>query len=125
MLRFSQLYIPTYLRVALIVPGCIFLYVITFSYFFGGNRNLVITLASWFVIIPLMNVFLSKIISGKKNLAYKSLISLLIFYGIMVFMIYEHYQTDFFKIMIASMVFNASVMLLGSWVTYFDGKTAS
>ena len=123
-LRLKRYYIPILFKVAIIVPLCVFLFVAACGYFFGGSRNLLSTIVSWFVIIPLLNVFLSKTISGHKNLAFKSLMSLLVFYGIMVFMIYKHYQTDFFKIMIASLIFNSLVMLFGIGATWFGRTTA-
>jgi hypothetical protein len=122
-LKFQRENIGTVLKVAIVVPLCVFLFVAACGYLFGGSRNLLATIVSWFVIIPLLNVFLSKVISGsQKNLAFKSLVSLVVFYGIMVFMIYKHYQTDFFKIMIASLIFNSLVLLVGIAVTWFDRK---
>ena len=113
-LRIKRYRIGTLFKVTIIVPLCVFLFVAASGYFFGGSsKNLLTTIVSWFMIIPLLTVFLSKIISGNDNLAFKSLISLVTFYGIMVFMIYKHYQTDFFKIMMASLIFNSFVMLIG------------
>ena len=122
-LKIKRYRIRTLFKVAIIIPSCVFLFVAGSGYFFGVSRNLLSTIVSWFVIIPLLTVFLSKIISGNKNLALKSLISLVAFYGVMVFMIYKHYQTDFFKVMIASLVFNSLVMLVGIVVTWFDRNT--
>jgi hypothetical protein len=119
-LKFQLENIGTLFKVAIVVPLCLFLFVAACGYLFGGSRNLLGTIASWFLIIPLLNVVVSKIISGSKNLAFKSLISLVVFYGIMVFGIYKHYQTDFFKIMIASLIFNSLVLLVGIAVTWFD-----
>ena len=119
-LRIRRYQIPTIFRVAIIVPMCVFLYVAVFGYFFGGSGNLLGTIVSWFGIIPLLTVFLSNIISGNKNLALKSFISLVVFYGIMVFMIYEHYQSDFFKLMIMSLIFNACLMFIGIAATWSD-----
>ena len=124
-LKFQRENIGTLFKVAIAVPLCVFLFVVACGYLFGGSRNLLVTIVSWFVVIPLMNVFLSKNISGSKNLALKSLISLVVFYGIMVFMIYKHYQTDFFKIMIASLIFNSLILFVGIAMTWFDRKSKS
>ena len=119
-LKIRQYQIPIIFRVAIIIPLCIFLYVAVSGYFFGGSSNLLGTIVSWFGIIPLLTVFLSNIISGNKNLALKSLISLVVFYGVMVFMIYKHYQSDFFKLMIMSLIFNACLMFIGIAATWSD-----
>ena len=111
-LKFKRYPIPTLLKVGVIIPLCVFSYVAGFGYIFGSGHNLLGWIVSWFVIVPLLTLFLSKVISGKKNLPLKALISLLIFYGVMVFMIYKHYQTDFFKVMMASLIFNSFVMLV-------------
>lgn len=122
-LNFKRYRIPTLFKAAIIVPLCVFLFVAGCGYFFGGSRNLLGWLVSWFLIIPCLTVFLSKVISGTRNLALKSFISLLIFYGIMVFMIYKHYQSDFFKVMIASLIFNSLVMLVGVVASWFSRNT--
>jgi hypothetical protein len=122
-LIFKRYHVRTLLKVTVIIPLCVFLFVAGSGYFFGVSRNLPGSIASWFVVIPLLTVFLSKIISGTRNLVLNSLASLLIFYGIMVFMIYKHYQTDFFKIMIASLIFNSLVMLIGIAATWWGRNT--
>ncbi len=124
-LRFERYHLRGLLRVGIIVPLCVFLFVAISGYFFGQIRNLLGMIVSWFVIIPLLTVFLSKIISGEKNLALKSLISLLVFYAIMVFMIYKHYQTDFFKLMIASLVFNSLAMSIAIAMRILDRPKAN
>jgi len=39
-----------------------------------------------------------------------------IFYAIMVFMIYDHYKTDLFQIMMVSFVVNTIVVFIISWI---------
>ena len=115
--------VSTFLKVAFIVPLCVFLLVAASGYFFGGSSNSLIgTLISFFLIIPTLNVFLSKVISGNKNLALKSLISLFVFYGIMVFMIYKHYQSDFFKVMMMSLGYNTFILFMWMMSTWFDRR---
>ena len=123
-LDLNRYYITTWLKVTIVVPLCVFLFVAVSGYFFGASKNPIGMFVSWFMVIPSLTVFLSKIISGSKYLALKSLISLVVFYGIMVFGIYKHYQSDFFKIMIASLIFNSFVFLLGIAVMRYDQNTA-
>lgn len=104
--------ISTWLKVTIIVPLCVFLYVGISGYFIGGSNHVLVWFLSWFVIIPMLNAVLSNRICGKQNFPLKALTSLTIFYGIMVFMIYKHYQSDFFKLMIASLIFNSLILVL-------------
>jgi len=119
----NRYHLLTPVKVILVVPLCVFIFIAVAGYFFGGTRSLATTVLSWFVVIPLLTVGLSKIISGRDNLAFKSLISLLSMYGIMIFMIYEHYQSDFFKVMIASLIFNAVIMLIPGIVALWSRNT--
>lgn len=121
--KLKRYHIPTWLKVTIIVPLCVFLFVAASGYFFGASRDLIRIIVSWFVVIPLLNAFLSNTISGRENFALKALVSLVGFYGIMVFMIYKHYQSDFFKIMIASLIFNSFILLVCIAVNQFDRKT--
>ena len=123
-LKIKRYHLLTLFKVILVVPLCIFIFIAASCYFFGGTRSLPTTMVSWFVIVPLLTAFLSKIISGQENLAFKSLISLLAVYGMMIFMIYKHYQTDFFKVMIASLVFNALVILIAGLAAAWSRNTA-
>ena len=123
-LQIKRYHLLTLFKVILVVPVCIFIFIAASGYFFGGTRSLATTIVSWFVIVPLLTAFLSKRISGQEYSAFKSLISLLAVYGIMIFMIYKHYQTDFFKVMIASLVFNALVLLIAGLATAWSRNTA-
>ena len=88
-LNLKRYHIPTWLKVTIIVPLCVFSFVAASGYFFGASMDLIRIIVSWFVVIPLMNAVLSNTISGKENFALKALLSLVAFYGIMVFMIYK------------------------------------
>jgi hypothetical protein len=120
-LKIKRYHLLTLFKVILVVPLCIFIFIAASGYFFGGTPT---TFVSWFVIVPLLTVFLSKIISGRENSAFKSLISLLTVYGVMIFMIYKHYQTDFFKVMIVSLIFNALVLLIAGFAGAWSRNTA-
>jgi type IV secretory pathway TraG/TraD family ATPase VirD4 len=66
----------------------------------------------WFVLIPVISIYLPALISSSKNHILKSVIGLLLFYGIMVFMIYDHYKTDYYKIMMISCVINGVLVFV-------------
>lgn len=123
-LNLKRYRIPTWVKVTIIVPLCVFLYVGISGYFLGGSKHVLVWFISWFVIIPMLNAFFSNRISGKENFALKTLVSLIIFYGIMVFMIYKHYQSDFFKLMIASFMFNSLILVLCIVVNQVDRARA-
>ena len=73
--------------------------------------HLATLLMFWFVVVPLVILFLSAKFFKERNTLWRSLMSLVIFYSFMVFMIYKHYQSDFFLIMMVSFVWNALIML--------------
>lgn len=64
--------------------------------------NLITLLLFWFVLIPCLAIYLPAIILKSKNHLSEALIGIIIFYAARVFMIYGHYDTDYFKIMILS-----------------------
>ena len=88
----------------LIVPMGLAAVLVPYSLIIGwGSISLIIF---WFVIIPITASILPFLISKNKNHLLESLVGLVIFYGLMVFMIYSHYQTDYFKIMMVSFFIN-------------------
>ena len=89
---------------AIIIPFCILLVCAGYMNLFG--LNLITGILFWFVIVPSLTLYLSKILLGSKNITRNSILELIGFYGLMVFLIYKHYQSDLFKLMIASLVFN-------------------
>ena len=102
------------LKETLIVPVGALLSLAIFSLAIGWN--LLTALLFWFIIIPLLINKLPSIISKKGHYLQPSLIGLIIFYAILVFMIYEHYQTDLFWIMMVSFGFNLLLVLFVTWV---------
>lgn len=65
----------------------------------------------WFIVIPTLTFYLpAKILKGANHLR-ESIGGLIIFYGIIVFMIYDHYKTDFFQIMILSFFVNLILII--------------
>jgi len=87
--------------------------VVPFSILIGWN--LVTVVLFWFLLVPGLAIYLPSLILRNKVHLNESLIGLLIFYALIVFMIYDHYQTDYFKVMIFSCIINlilVSVTLL-------------
>lgn len=64
----------------------------------------------WFVILPMMTFYLPTKVSKNRTHLVEALSGLMIFYAIMVFMIYDHYQSDFFQLMIVSLLINVGLV---------------
>jgi hypothetical protein len=77
---------------------------VPFSMLIGWN--ILTLLIFWFLVIPVLSVYLPTKVSNNGNHFIESIAGLIIFYATMVFMIYEHYRTDYFKVMIISAVVN-------------------
>ena len=92
----------------LIVPLGLSIVLIPFSMIIGWN--LVTLILFWFLIIPALTLYLPAKVSGNRNHVWVSLLGLIIFYAIMVFMIYDHYETDYFQVMILSGIINLFVV---------------
>jgi hypothetical protein len=96
--------IRTKLLGTMIVPLGLLIILVPFSLLIGWS--LLTLIIFWLVLTPLLTLYLPTLISSNKNLLFESLVGLIIFYGIMVFMIYDHYRTDYFRVMILSCVIN-------------------
>jgi len=92
------------LKGTLIVPIGLSIVLVPFSILVGWN--LISLFLFWFVSIPLLSIYLPTTLSGNRNHLFESLVGLVIFYAMMTFMIYDHYQTDYFQIMILSFGIN-------------------
>jgi hypothetical protein len=79
----------------------------------------------WFIIFPGIILYLSAKLLRDKNKMWKSIVSLTIFYSFMVFMIYKHYQSDFFALMMASFVWNFFIMILVMFIERQDKISAN
>jgi hypothetical protein len=93
----------------LVVPVGLSIILAPYSLLIGWN--LVTLFLFWFVVIPLLATYLPPYVSGKENHLMKSLAGLMLFYLCMVFMIYDHYQSDYFKVMMISAVINMIVVV--------------
>ena len=97
-----------------VVPLAITIVLVPFSLLIGWN--LATLFLFWFVMIPIMALYLPRRISKNKDHLLESVAGVIIFYSLMVFMIYKQYQTDYFKVMIASLIFNLILVTLASRV---------
>ena len=88
------------LKGTLIVPIGLAIILVPYSRLIGWNGATLILF--WFVITPGLATYLPTLVSDRKNHLFESLWGLAIFYAIMVFMIYDHYKTDYFQLMIWS-----------------------
>jgi hypothetical protein len=87
-----------------IVPISLAIILVPLSVLIGWNLTTLCLF--WFMVIPASTVYLPKRISKNKDHLFESLMGLLVFYGIMVFLIYSHYKSDYFKVIIISCVIN-------------------
>ncbi|WP_268125394.1 hypothetical protein [Roseivirga pacifica] len=96
------------LKGTLIIPLGLTAVLVPFSLLIGWN--LFTLLLFWFVLIPGLSMYLPTLVSSNQNHLIETVLGLVIFYSIMVFMIYDHYQTDYFKAMIISFLINLIVV---------------
>ena len=83
-----------------IVPSCIFLVLVPYSVIAGWNGLTLFIF--WFLLCPALTLYLNALLLRKSYRIWKALISMVAFYGFMVFMIYKHFATDFFAVMMIS-----------------------
>jgi hypothetical protein len=98
----------------LIVPVGLAIILIPFSMLIGWN--LITLILFWLVLTPGLTIYLPTLASGNKNHLLESLSGLTIFYAIIVFMIYDHYQTDYFQLMIWSCAINFVSVPVITWL---------
>ena len=103
------------LKGTLIVPIGLAIVLVPFSLLIGWN--LVSLFVFWFVIIPGLAIYLPTKFSRNRFHLFESFAGLLIFYALMVFMIYDHFKTDYFQIMILSFAINLMVVSLIIWAS--------
>jgi hypothetical protein len=102
------------LKGTLVVPLGLAITLVPFSMVIGWN--LLTLILFWFVLTPGLATYLPAMLSNNRNHLFESQVGLIIFYGIMVFMIYDHYKTDYFQIMILSCLVNLVVVSAIHWV---------
>jgi hypothetical protein len=104
---------------ALAVPAGLWGILVPFSMLIGWN--LITLLLFWFVLIPVLTFYLPVVLSKSSNHLPESLAGLVLFYGIMVFMIFDHYKSDYFQVMVLSGVINLVLL----WAIYWVKKPAT
>jgi len=106
------------LKGSLIVPVGLAVILVPFSLLLGWNPMTLILF--WFVLVPATAMLLPTLVSRSNNHLIESVAGLIIFYGIMVFMIYDHYKTDYFRVMTLSCIIN---VILVSVITRTIGSS--
>jgi hypothetical protein len=101
------------LKGTMIVPVGLVIVFVPFSMLVGWN--LVTLILFWFVLTPGLTIYLPTLVSSNYKHLFESVAGLIIFYGIMVFMIYDHYKTDYFQVMIVSCVLNVILVSAITW----------
>lgn len=109
----ERIELKNHLKGTLVVPIGLFILLVPFSLLI--KWNLLTLVLFWFVLIPVLSIYLPGKVSKTKNHLFESLAGLMIFYGVMVFMIYDHHQSDYFQLMMISCLINLIVV---SGVTY-------
>ena len=98
------------LTATLLIPIALGIILIVLSKSIGWNVTTLILY--WFACIPILSVYIPEKISNNKNHLAESISGLLIFYLVMVFLIYGQSHTDYFKLMIASIIINLGLVIL-------------
>ena len=101
------------LKGTLIVPVGLAIILVPFSMLIGWN--LITMILFWLVLTPGLTIYLPTLVSSNKNHLFESIVGLIIFYGTMVFMIYDHYKTDYFHVMILSCLINVILVSAIMW----------
>lgn len=85
---------------ALAVVVGVSLVLVPYSFLIGWNAATL--LLFWFVIVPWIALYIPGRISRNKNHLIESLAGLVIFYALVVLMIFRHYKSDYFLVMMVS-----------------------
>ena len=96
------------LKLVILVPLGAMIFLAGYSLIAGWN--LITLLLFWFIILPFLVFSLARLLHMRQ--VWQSMIALLCFYGWMTFLIYDHYQTDYFMVMIASLLYNSFIIML-------------
>ena len=92
----------------LVVPMILLMVVASYSLLIGWT--LASMLVFWYLLVPVLTVGVSWRLLKDRNPVWVPLLGLAIFYVGMVFMIYDHYQTDYFRIMLLSLAINGALV---------------
>ena len=93
---------------SVIVTLSIITILVPYSLFLGWN--LFTSILFWFVLVPLISIIVSRFYSNVNKRIIPRLLGCIVFYLFMIFMIYNHHNSDLFKLMIVSSF--ASIFLI-------------
>lgn len=88
---------------------------VPFSLLIGWNMMTMFLF--WLFIVPALAIYLPTKASKSKSHLLESIGGLIAFYGFMVFMIYDHYQSDYFQVMVWSFVMNLLLVSVLAWTS--------
>jgi len=108
------------LKGTLLVPVGLFLVLVPFALFIGWN--LITLLVFWFAVVPLLTLYLPHVVFRSQRHVYESLGGLYIFYCATMLLIYGHYKSDFFELMMVSWLVNTFAVLAISTATKKHGE---
>lgn len=108
------------ISVSLMIPIGIFLVLTPDSWFIGWN--IVSILLFWFLIVPGMTSYLPVWLNNEWDHYFESFLGLILFYGVMILLIYDHYQSDYFKLMLISGLLNLFSVSAVIWKRSLDWK---
>jgi len=106
----KKLILYDFVKGMLLVPIALTILLAPYSIVVGWN--LVSAFLFWFILVPVVVVYVPGFVSKNKNHWLEAISGLVVFYGLMVFMIYSHYQSDLFKIMMWSAAINVVITSL-------------
>jgi len=72
--------------------------------------NLLSAFFFWFLMVPMISIEVPKLFGQEMSFRIAPIVSVILFYLFVIFMIYSHYQSDFFIVMVVSMAINLLVL---------------
>ena len=87
------------------------------------ENNLFTVVLFWIVITPGVTIYLPTLVSRNKNHFFESVCGMAIFYALVIFMIYDHYMTDYFQLMIWTLIVNLILVTFITWIKIPASKT--
>jgi hypothetical protein len=105
----------------LIVPFGLAIILAPYSLLIGWNLTTLILF--WLLLTPARAIYLPTLVSSNNNHLFESILGMTIFYALMVFLIYDHYKTDYFQVMIWSCAINLILVWVIVWVRTPETKT--
>jgi len=96
------------------VPVTLLILLLPFSFITGWNSATLVVY--WIFITPFVAEYVPTLFSKNKNQLQHSVVGMLIYYSFVAFMIFKHYQTDMFFIIMLSCLINLGSITLISYV---------